>query len=301
MPPEYTEAVSQAQTQIQAGERFAFGHNWKLFLDGLNEPRILQAQRALAEMLGQESLAGCRFLDAGCGSGLSSLVARRMGAQVYSFDFDPESVACAEELRRRYFPGDTGWTIETGSVLDGAYLSSLGQFEIVYSWGVLHHTGAMWHAMENLAPLVAEGGQLFIAIYNDQGSVSNRWRTLKRTYNALPAPLRPVLTLGAFGVMFWRRLLKDALQFQPLRTWRTHSYRGMSLWRDVVDWVGGYPFEVARPEQILDFYRPFGFELTKLRTCNNSGCNELVFTKHAAREFATERVWTSTRYSRGSV
>lgn len=290
--------MSQAEIEIRSGERFAFGRNWKLFLSGLNQTKILRAEEALAEMLGRRVLDGCRFLDAGCGSGLSSLAARRMGARVHSFDYDPQSVACAEELRRRYFPNDRAWTIETGSVLDTGYLEALGSFDVVYSWGVLHHTGAMWTALGNMVPLVADGGQLVIAIYNDQGVVSDRWRALKRTYNRLPGALRPALTGGAFTVMFWRRLLKDCLQLRPLRTWRSQSYRGMSLWRDVVDWVGGYPFEVARPEELLEFYLPLGFQLTKMKTCNNSGCNELTFTRTAAawREFPLPAVTGSARH-----
>jgi 2-polyprenyl-6-hydroxyphenyl methylase/3-demethylubiquinone-9 3-methyltransferase len=54
---------------------------------------------------------------------------------------------------------------------------------------------------------------------------------------------------------------------------------------DIVDWVGGYPYEVARPEQIFDFYRDKGFILTKLK-CGGVGlcCNEFVFQKTEKQE-----------------
>src|SRR5262245_14932037 len=153
--------VSMGESQaveVAAGERFEFGKNWAAYLKALDETRIVEAERSLADMLETKSLDGKRFIDIGSGSGLFSLAARRMGARVHSFDYDPHSVACARELRRRYFPDDPDWTVEQGSALDEKYLRSLGAFDVVYSWGVLHHTGNMWQALENVAPLVADGG-----------------------------------------------------------------------------------------------------------------------------------------------
>lgn len=136
------------EQEILRGERFEFGKNWKRFLKLLNTERIAEAEKSLKSMLCVDTLQGRRFLDIGSGSGLFSLAARRLGATVYSFDYDPQAVACTDELRKRYFPQDSLWTVDQGSVLDQAYLQSLGQYDIVYSWGVLHHTGAMWTALE---------------------------------------------------------------------------------------------------------------------------------------------------------
>ena len=172
--------------EVASGQRFEFGKNWARFLAAHTPEHAAQAEASLREMLGVQDLSGKTFVDAGSGSGLFSLAARRLGARVYSFDFDPHSVACTMELKRRYFDGDKNWTIEEGSVLDTRFLSGRGQFDVVYSWGVLHHTGAMWNALENVIPLVKEGGTLFIAIYNDQGTVSRRWTKVKRLYNRLP-------------------------------------------------------------------------------------------------------------------
>ncbi|HET9130629.1 MAG TPA: class I SAM-dependent methyltransferase, partial [Terriglobia bacterium] len=166
-------------SEVAAGKRFEFGKNWSQFLSLLNENRIANAEESLCDWLEVTTLEGKTFIDIGSGSGLFSLAARRLGAQVHSFDFDPNSVACTSELRRRYFAGDPMWKVESASVLDTGYMSSLPEFDIVYSWGVLHHTGRMWEALDNAQRHVKVGGKLFIALYNDTGSQSSRWKLIK--------------------------------------------------------------------------------------------------------------------------
>src|SRR4051812_49312550 len=157
-------------------------------------------------MLGVTTLAGQRFLDVGSGSGLFSLAARRLGASVHSFDYDPQSVACTAQLKKRFFATDGSWKVERGSALDPVYLKSLGEFDIVYSWGVLHHTGQMWKALDLVGGPVKKGGKLFIALYNDQGWRSRFWWRVKKTYCAGIAPrlavcgvFIPYMAFRAFG------------------------------------------------------------------------------------------------------
>ncbi|MGD9036475.1 MAG: class I SAM-dependent methyltransferase [Syntrophobacterales bacterium] len=252
-------------------KRFAFGLNWNRFLSTINEERTKEAEKALKDMLGIDNLTDKEFLDIGSGSGLSSLAARRLGAKVHSFDIDLMSVSCTKELKTRYFPNDSDWIVDKGSVLDISYLQSLGQFDIVYSWGVLHHTGAMWQGLENACNLVRPGGQLFLAIYNDQRWVSSYWRFIKLIYNKN-------LVFRLLVICFHLPYLYALRLFYRILTKRIELDRGMSLWHDMLDWLGGYPFEVAMPEEIFEFFFDRGFILTKLKTCGaRHGCNEFVF------------------------
>jgi 2-polyprenyl-3-methyl-5-hydroxy-6-metoxy-1,4-benzoquinol methylase len=272
--------IDEHRAEVSSGLRFEFGKNWASFLETVNEERIVEAKKSLMAMLATTDLKGKAVLDAGCGSGLFSLAARRLGATVHSFDYDPNSVLCTQELKRRYSPEDLNWTIEKGSVLDEAYLSSLGRFDVVYSWGVLHHTGSMWKALENVGNLVEKGGALFIAIYNDEGTRSIRWRKVKQLYNYLPRYLR-FLVIVPFGfLLVWRPLVKDIVRGRPFQYLRDYKKRrGMSVWHDILDWLGGLPFEVAKPEEIFEFYRARGFALNRLTTDRGSGCNQFVFIR----------------------
>jgi 2-polyprenyl-3-methyl-5-hydroxy-6-metoxy-1,4-benzoquinol methylase len=278
-------ATKTHEQEVDSGERFAFGENWARFLKVLDEQRIQQAVDSLKMMLEVDNLNGKSFLDIGSGSGLFSLAAKRLGAKVFSFDYDPRSVACTMELKRRYFENDNDWEVQTGSVLNKKYLNSLGKFDIVYSWGVLHHTGDMWTALLNVDANVAAHGKLFIALYNDQGGASKRWHTVKRIYNHLPFFLKPPfafliylpLELKSFLIHLVRRN-PQAYLFYVLNY---HKSRGMSWWHDKIDWIGGYPFEVSKPEQIFKFYKKLGYSLEALKTTGGSlGCNEFVFRRN---------------------
>ncbi|MEV7003549.1 class I SAM-dependent methyltransferase [Streptomyces sp. NPDC093982] len=228
-------------------------------------------------------MTGRTFLDVGCGSGLFSLAALRMGARVRSFDYDPDSVRAAEELRQEFAPhGD--WSIQRASILDADFVQELDQADIVYSWGVLHHTGNLWAAMEATCGLVAPGGKLYLSIYNDQGTESRIWMSVKRRYNTSGDVTRRLLIAGSllylgrhYPLSVARRL---ARRVRGSATGTLPRRRGMSRSHDLVDWVGGYPFEVAAPEQIFSFCRERGFELRYLKTCKGGiGCNEFLFTR----------------------
>ena len=273
---------------MSGSDHFEFGANWSAFLRTVNEERIAAATGSLRKLFVMERLDCQRFLDVGSGSGLFSLAAQRLGASVISFDYDPQSVACTEELKRRF--GDTKeWQIVRGSALDEEFLTSLGEFEVVYAWGVLHHTGQMWTAIDLVSQRVKSGGLLCLAIYNDQQYISRAWRGVKRIYQRLPRAMQPLYVSAIGCALFLKRLAMTLLAcllrlvslrnpLVPIQNWLgERQARWMHAWYDLVDWIGGWPFEVARPEEVFRFLRDRGFTLIELTTCGGHGCNEFVF------------------------
>jgi SAM-dependent methyltransferase len=259
--------------------RFPFGRNWTNYIAHMNDGRITQAASDLLKLVGD--IQGKSFLDIGCGSGIHALAALRLGAsRVFSFDYDHDSVAASQEMKRRYAP-QSDWQIEQGSVLDESYIRSLGQFDVVYSWGVLMHTGDLWKAME-LAALPCEE-RLVVGIYNDAGWTSRMWQITKRTYSRSGPAVRSAILAGTFVATWGKSYVYNLLRGRPLivlRRWRDYSQnRGMSAWHDLVDWAGGYPFEFAKPSQVADFYEQRGFKLQKSNIAGGRGINEFTFRK----------------------
>jgi len=255
--------------------RFEFGKNWARYTKLVDDKRIAAAEKSLKDMLNIKTLAGKNFLDVGSGSGLFSLAARNLGATVYSFDYDRDSVECTKALKECYWPEDENWQVERGDVLDAEYLNRLDRFDFVYSWGVLHHTGDMWQALGNVVPLVNERGRLFLALYNDQRWLSKYWKRIKKIYNTgLIGRICVIITHAPYF------LFRHAVKYLLLHS--RGEKRGMDPWRDIIDWLGGYPFEVARPEAVLDFYRQRGFILERMTTVDSRhGCNEFVLRRVA--------------------
>ena len=276
--------LEEFRTEIDRRERFEFGENWKSFLKNLSKAQIKYAEESLCEMLGFDDLTGKNFLDIGSGSGLSSLAARNKGAKVTSFDFDETSVWCTAELKKRFFKDDEDWVVEQGSVLDRDFLVSFGGQDIVYSWGVLHHTGRMWSAIDNSLTCVKSNGVFFIAVYNDQGFKSHAWWLVKSFYNNLPKFLKKPFAYTMGSSLQLVTILKYTIKLEPMTVVRPmlnyKKSRGMSMFTDVVDWYGGFPFEFAKYNYLVDYIENKGFKLIKGKEYASLGCHELSFLKH---------------------
>jgi SAM-dependent methyltransferase len=265
---------------------FPFGKNWQLFLKRFDTERVGIAESSLVEFMEVENLEGKSFLDIGCGSGLFSYAAYNLGAaRVVSFDIDPECVACCRELRAKADNPDN-WEIHNGSVLDQQFLTRMGAFDIVYSWGVLHHTGKMWDAIENSLSLVNPGGLYYIALYNRilarDGStawIHSFWTTIKRIYNSYPFIGRYVLEPPAMAAYLAIVMVRGQNPVTHVKNYKSH--RGMSWRTDATDWLGGYPYEYASVEEVFRFVREKrpDFNLVNLKVTSGRGLNWYLFAR----------------------
>lgn len=265
-------------------QRYEFGANWAAFVErSYSQERRDAARTRLLGFLGLDDLDGRSFLDIGCGSGLHSLAAHDAGAgPLLSFDYDELSVRTSAHLRKLAgAPPD--WRVERGDVLDDTYLAGLPQWDIVYAWGVLHHTGAMWRAVGNAAGRVAPGGLFFLALYssNVASPSTEFWLDVKRRYNAA----------GAFGRRrleawyIWRFGLGRNLPLLLKQIRDKAKQRGMSYMTDVRDWLGGWPMEYADDQEVTDLLEgKHGFELVRVAT--GEACTEFLFrnTRIAGRK-----------------
>lgn len=251
---------------------FKFGDNWSKFLLNLQDYQVEAAINSVRELTGKSDLSGFILLDLGAGSGLFSLAARKLGASVISVDYDGDCISCCEGLKAKFYGGDLNWKVVQGSILDSNFMQSFAGADIVYSWGVLHHTGKMWEAIRSACGKVNQGGCLVISIYNTHWS-SPIWYYIKLIYNRVPSFVQKVILYIMFVIIFLAKFI--VTRKNPLL-----KERGMNFWYDVVDWVGGFPYEYATESQIVEFITSEGFELIKyLKPSVPTGCNEFVFKR----------------------
>lgn len=259
---------------------FSFGKNWQDFVaSSFSEARVLEAMKSLTDFLGFERLDGMSFIDVGCGSGLFSLAAYRLGAShLTSFDLDQLSVECCRFLKNKE-GNPENWVIHTGSILELEFLRSLGKADIVYSWGVLHHTGNMKQAIENTIQLVKPQGFLYLAIYNKVAGIfgSTWWLLLKKLYNRSPALFKRLLEMGFIALVFLKMLITFKNPFYEVRHYV--SKRGMSFFTDIRDSLGGYPYESAFADDINVFCSSHGMKLQNIKTVTDLSLNEFLFLK----------------------
>jgi 2-polyprenyl-3-methyl-5-hydroxy-6-metoxy-1,4-benzoquinol methylase len=267
---------------------FEFGKNWEFFIKHyFNQEKLDEAKKSFIEFVGEHTLRGKTFIDVGCGSGLFSLAAYKLGAsKVMSFDVDQYSVKCCKYLREQE-GNPQNWEVFEGSALDRNFLNRLGKHDLVYSWGVLHHTGDMWQAIENVATLVKNNGLLYIALYNKADGFgiypdgrlgpSSFWVKEKKFYSALPALFQNLID---YCVMCSLIAIYILTLNNPIKKIQSHKkLRGMSWRVDIKDWLGGYPYEYASVAEIFTFLKKRGFALENLKCNNGLLNNEYLFSR----------------------
>jgi len=268
--------ITTNDQDVQAGKEitFSFGKNWSSFVEVITENDISRAMDDINYWLGSNGVEGKTVIDVGCGSGIHALAFCRLGAKsVHAFDYDSASVDATRKMHLRYGSPEH-WTTEQGSVLDSNYVGSLGTFDIVYSWGVLHHTGAMWDAIANCVKLMAPGGVFWLSLYA-KGPRYPKDLALKKKFNASS----PLVKRWMLGKRILRRMLSEAKHGRNPLAWNRPRARGMNEYHDMVDWLGGLPYETASEDELVKFARKNGLILERIKVQSEGGCSKYVLSR----------------------
>ncbi len=255
--------------------RFAFGENWSEFSKNINETEVQQAVDGLKKLLPENfDTTGKSFLDIGSGSGLHSVAAAKMGfTRIACTDYDPNSVATTKRNAEKF-----GVQSSIVALQDDILNSELkGHFDVVYSWGVLHHTGEMWNAINEAARYVKEGGTFIIAIYT-KTKFCGMWKVIKKSYCNAPRFLQKFLGYTYHFIRSFRQILNGEI-FKSYK-----NERGMDRFYDSIDWLGGYPYESASKKEIVEFLEKDFALVSSFRTQPGlgflgTGCAEYTFIK----------------------
>jgi len=265
---------------------FQFGDNWAEYVDNyFTEERIEQARKSLTDFYGIDDFEGKKFVDVGSGSGIFSYCAYQLGAEeIVSFDIDENVVETTRKVRE-HADNPSNWSVRQGNILDAEFVAELGQYDLVYSWGVLHHTGSMFDAIENTLSLVAPQGLFYLAVANEgskAGISSERWAKIKRTYNKSPEVGKRLLEIWYICGFVANYAINGQNPIGKIRNYEER--RGMAFYPDVKDWLGATPFALAEPDEVIEFVtEDRNFTLERLRTVkerentSGTGCNEYLF------------------------
>jgi 2-polyprenyl-6-hydroxyphenyl methylase/3-demethylubiquinone-9 3-methyltransferase len=262
----------------EVSTHFRFGENWQGYLKHIDADTMREAEAGLLRLIPADRFAGASFIDIGCGSGIHAVVAQKLGAKVTAVDVDPDSVFAAR-MAAKMFRSDI-------AIREESVFGLSGEYDIVYSWGVLHHTGDMWRAIRHAAGLVKPGGLFAIALYQKTPSCG-RWAKIKRFYSRAPKPVQ-ALVRWPYTAAYLARIAASGQN--PIRRVREHKkLRGMNFFTDIHDWLGGYPYESASADEIVAFFRKLGFKtiydgrIPESRGLLGTGCAQFTFEKAKKR------------------
>ena len=264
-------------SEMPLEKRFTFGKNWSKFVDSQFNPERLEGSiRVFQDFTSLQVLSSKTFIDVGCGSGLHSLAAHKMGAKkITSFDFDPKAVDATAKLKTMA-GSPSNWAINQGSVLDLDFVSSLGKFDFVYSWGVFHHTGSVWEAIKNTSTLVASEGQMYFALYsldvqpNAEYCLKTKEKEVRSSYFRKMVMEQSYLYTYYYSSSILQRII-------GLFKGESGRIRGMELMTDVRDWLGGWPMEFVLDDEVVSFVDKLGYQITNIK--KGEACTEFLFKK----------------------
>ena len=272
------------QSEIAKGLRFKFGENWQDFSNNLSDSMIKDAILCTKKSLNDAGveIRGKTVIDIGCGSGLFSLAALDLGAKfITSFDYDPSSVECTRKLLQSKNFSNNDFEVLEGSILDDEFISRLSKYDLVYSWGVLHHTGNLKKALKNSCNLTKKNGIIFIALYQ-KTFLDPIWKIEKRFYSSSSKRIQIIIDRMFIFLIRITYILKRKSFKNFVKNYSNN--RGMNYYRDISDWLGGYPYEGITVEECIKFFSRIGFQKLLINKRGKffakvSSNNEYIFKK----------------------
>jgi 2-polyprenyl-6-hydroxyphenyl methylase/3-demethylubiquinone-9 3-methyltransferase len=246
-------AIRSIRIRYVTKRRFAFGKNWLSYTKrSLNGPRLTKAVEAFERLFAGIELKGRSFLDVGFGQGLTTAIAASKGCKVMAIDIDPDNIKALQTTAEALGLDPSLIQVQVASILDESLVARYqDHFDIVHSWGVLHHTGQMETAIANTCRMVRRGGYLIIAIYNRHWS-SPFWKGVKYTYNICPGPIQRLMVLVFYPIVYTAKWLV----------------------------TGKDPYEYASIDQVRQMVEPYGFTAVRIRPAGvPTGCNEFIFRR----------------------
>jgi 2-polyprenyl-6-hydroxyphenyl methylase/3-demethylubiquinone-9 3-methyltransferase len=278
--------AQQKDERFDVETHFDFGQNWADFAEHINDRKVALADEGFYKLIPQDYLKGKTILDIGCGSGLHALSALRGGAAyVTGIDIDPVAVKTAKKVIEKIWSGKNYSYVAHNILSPKAHPDLQDSYDIVYSWGVLHHTGDLWAAVEKAASMVKPGGVFVLALYK-KSPMCNAWKVEKKFYTGLPSWARTVFDYFYAGAYLLGKLAQGENPLEYIKGYEQE--RGMRFMNDVRDWLGGYPYESASPADVREKVEAFGFQTEvvynaappRLRGLFGCGCAEYVFTRY---------------------
>jgi 2-polyprenyl-6-hydroxyphenyl methylase/3-demethylubiquinone-9 3-methyltransferase len=233
---------------------FSFGFNWESYVDMIMNEDIIERHKKDLDSIYKSfnlDIRGLDVIDIGSGSGLSSVCFERLGAKsITSLDIDKHSYNATLLTKNKFGNGSSKWDVINKSVLDGIE----NKYDLVYSWGVLHHTGNMFQAINIASNAVRDGGYFHVALYIDGPTYLTHLKT-KQKFASLDRDEKIDYLLNYLG--------------GSGNDWFIPDNRGMMKFHDALDWLGGLPYEVCNPNDLFNMLNKF--EVSYFRNSSEGG------------------------------